>query len=148
MSGLKDIVSFLLPIPPLILMRNNQFPNCPAVFEDISHNPSNPRALGRIFSRLCSLSGFSWLVWGINAMVFSVVVIVLLYHWGNRLDMSEPSYVGVFSCQQVIAILAAMLFVGELTFHGAVTICFQLSDRCYEHVQRKSKVTTRTGQKG
>ena len=134
MTGLKDIINFLLPVPPAILIMKNEFPNCPEIFEHISKNPPNPRILGRLFSRLCAISGFSWIVWGINTIVFSLVAGIFLFNWGNNIDMTCPHYFGVLSCRNLIAIFAACLFFGQLIFYIATTISLQLSDRCYEHI--------------
>lgn len=134
MTDIKDIVNFLLPIPPVILVRKKEFPNCPEIFEHISKNPPNPRALGRLFSRLCSISGFSWVVWGMNAFVFLAGTLLLLYNWGKNIDMATPYYFGMLSCQMLIAIFAALLFFGKLIFYISTTIALQLSDRCYEHI--------------
>lgn len=134
MTGLKDFFSFLLPVPPTILMRNGEFPNCSEIFEAISKNPPQPRLLGRIFSRLCSLVGFCWLIWTLNTLVFVAGILVFLYHWGKGADMATPLIFGFLSCQMLIAILCALLFVGKMIFTGVATISNQFSDRCYEHV--------------
>ena len=142
MTGLKDIINFILPIPPTILAMNNEFPNCPAIFEDISKNPpSHPRELGRLFTHLCRLTGFSWFVWFISMIAFMSATIIFLYYWGNELNMSEIFFLGIFSCKMIISILAAILFVNKILFYGTVTVSLQLSERCYELINEKPLTT-------
>lgn len=137
MTGLKDIINFILPIPPTVLERNNEFPNCLVIFDDISKNPPyRPRELGRLFTRLCRLTGFSWFVWTISTISFAGAVIIFLYHWGKELNMSEAFFLGTFSCKMIISVLAAILFINKMIFYGTVMISFQLSDRCYEHINK------------
>jgi len=135
---LKDIINFLLPTPPIILMRRNEFPNCPLIFEHISKNPPNPRILGRTFSRLCRISGFSWIVWLFNASIFCSAIFFFLYNWGCNIDMSTQSYWGIFSIKMVLAISATLLFFGQIIYFCTTTISLQLSDRCYEHIGNKT----------
>lgn len=147
MTGLKDIINLLIPIPPIILVRMNELPNCPVIFEDIAKDPPNPRQLGRTFSRLCSMLGFSWIVWGFNMLVFTTAIIVFLYNWGNNIEMSKPYYFEEFSCQMLLAILAALLIFGKFIFYGVSTISLQLSERCYEYFNTKLPKATKPGKK-
>lgn len=137
MAEFTELVSLLIPIPPSCLIKSKEFPNCPLIFEDISKNPPHPRVLGRLFSRLCGLAAFSWWVWGVNSLAFTSAVLVVIYSWGIDLNMSSPYYLGIFSSKMVIAILAAVLFVGKLVFVGATNLSIHLSERCYEHISSK-----------
>ena len=147
MEGLKDILYFLLPIPPPILMRSGEFPNCSEIFADISKNPPSPRALGRIFSRLCGLAAFSWLIWGISFIIFAVAVIMLLYYWGANRDMGVPAFLGFLSCRMLLAMSGACLFVGKIVFIGTTNLSLQLSERCYEHINNRPPVKIKVKQK-
>lgn len=147
MSGLKEILNFLLPIPPAILRRYGEFPDSAAIFDDIAKNPPNPRMLGRIFSRLCSLAGFAWLVWAFSFIVFVFGVIIFLYYWGKNLDMAAPDLFGVLSCKMLLSMFAGTLVFGKIIFIGATVLCFQLSDRCYDHINSRPPLKIKKGKK-
>jgi len=138
---LKEITTFIFPVPPTFLVNSKEFPDCEAIFEDISKNSQNSRALGRLFIRLCRLTGLSWFVWAVSMLVFVCLVLTLLYHWGKGLDMSTVLYVGIFSCNSIIAILCTILFLSRLFFYGLVMVSLPLSKRCYESVNSTPSMT-------
>lgn len=133
MNGLRDIINFLIPIPPAILVRKGELPNCTDIFEQISNSPPNPRPLGRLFSWLCSISFLSWIVFSVNGIIFSACIILALRNWGNNIPLSDPYYFDIYSCQMILSILASLLFFGQLSFYIIGIIASQVSDRCLEH---------------
>ena len=140
MTGFKDIINFLFPTPPTVLIRENSFPDCPSIFVDISKNPKDPKKLGKRFSTLCRLSGFAWVFWIFNFIYFFSIFLIFILNWGSNTDMVQPVYFNHFSCKMIISILAALLFVFKIIFNGLNLISMQLRDECYSHISQSNMV--------
>jgi hypothetical protein len=140
MFGLEKVITTLVPVlaPPYVLMREEQFPNCPKIFEEIAQASRKSKLLGKRFSILCRLTGLVWVIWAFNLFLFSSGTIMLVYHWGRNLDMSEAGPFGL-SCRMIIAVIASLLFVGSMGCFGMRTISLQLADNCYEIAKAGSR---------
>jgi hypothetical protein len=147
MFGTGEISSILTSLtPPYLLMREDKFPNCAKIFEDLSNKPPRPRSLGVLFTSVCRLTGMVWVIWGFNVTMFSTLVLIVLYHWGKSLDMSEL-VISAFSCKMFISMIGALLFVGSMVSFGARSLALQFADKCYEHLGTSPSVVARQSTK-
>jgi hypothetical protein len=144
MFGAEGVMSFVLPVPPTALIRKKEFPDCPELFVQVARDTRRSREIGRLFALLCRLTGLAWLIWGINSLLFYSVIIMFLYHFGTGQPLAEPSYIKVFTCQMVIAITLAMLFVGKMMFFASTMVSLQLADRCAECKAARKKTAAST----
>ncbi len=131
-AGLKDVVNYFLPIPPTVLKRDGDFPDCIEIFENLSKNPPSPRHIGRLFLSICRLTGLAWLVWLFSFLCFTIGVIILIVFWGNDIDMSKPIFFNVLTCKMVISILATSVVISKIMFSALTMISFTICERCYE----------------
>jgi hypothetical protein len=143
MFGTGEISSLLTSLtPPYLLMREEKFPNCAKIFEDLSNKPPRPRALGVLFTSVCRLTGMVWVIWGFNVTMFLVLVLIVLYHWGRSLDMSEL-VISAFSCKMFVSMIGALLFVGTMISFAARSLALQFADKCYEHLGKSPSVAAK-----
>jgi hypothetical protein len=135
MLGADEVMAFVLPVPPMALIRKKEFPDCPELFVQVARDARKPREVGRIFALLCRLTGFAWLIWAVNTLLFSSVIIIVLYHFGTGQPLGEPlaeQHVKILTCQMLVAIMLALLFVGKMMFFTSTVVSLQLADRCHE----------------
>lgn len=134
MTGLKDFINLIFPVYPTDIAGDGDFPYCPKMFKDLSESSRKDLLLGRLFCRLCRLTGVVWLFWCLNLIVFISDGFILLYHWGFGVDMDQEIYWGKLSCKMIIAMLTALLVLSKLILGGLCMWTVQLANRCLEYI--------------
>jgi len=141
----NDILSFLMPVPPTSLIRKKEFPDCHAVFVK-AREARDPREAGRLFSLLCRLTGFAWMVWAVNAILFSSVIITVLFSWATEQSFHNNHPPQVLTWKLIVATMLALLFVGKMMFFAFTTVSLQLADRCHECAECREREHRESGE--
>lgn len=139
-----DFLGKLLPmlIPPILLIREKQFPDSLKLFEEIAANsPPNRTVIGLKYLYLSRITGLVWLVWIVNISLFLVLAIAILVAFTNGLKLENWDQLfgnGPLS-KHLLAMHVGGLFFGGIASSQLLRMSLFLEEVCREADRRERR---------